>query len=96
MLSKDMKNMKEFLQFRDNWEINEVIENIIEETNLLKHKDLQLAKDECSIIWGTLNNNCDHICGFDDFINEYTKIFIKMICNVIDSYNVEESDKIND
>lgn len=87
MLSDDMKDMKDFLQLRDSWEINEVIEDIIGETNLLKYKDLQLSKDECSIIWGSLNDNCNSICGFDEFIDEYTNVFITIICNVIDSYD---------
>lgn len=87
MISDDMKDMKEFLQLKEGWNINELIDDVISETNLLKCKDLQLSKDECSIIWGSLGDNCDSICDFDNFINKYTEIFIKMICNVIDSYD---------
>ena len=33
--------------------------------------------------------SCDPVCGFDNFIELYTKEFINRICNVIDSYDIE-------
>lgn len=85
-----LKDMKEFLQNREGWDLKELIQDMSEKTNLLKcnsfNCDLSIALDECSIIWGTLDGQADFLCGLDDFIDKYTEIFIKNICNLIDSY----------
>lgn len=88
--SKKLKDMKEYLQHREGWDLKELIQDMAENTNLLKcnsfNSDLSIALDECSIIWGTLDEQADFLCGLDDFIDKYTEIFIKNICNLIDSY----------
>lgn len=103
MLNKYMQDMKDFLLNRHGWELKEIIEDIIDETNLLKFIDtrtyksgntgeeIRLSDDECSIFWGASDSD-DYVCGLDDFIQLYTEIFIKKICNVIDSYDTQEKE----
>lgn len=89
-IDNKLKDMKEFLQYRDGWSLKELIIDMSEETKLLKcdsfKGDLSMALDECSIIWGSLNDKSDLLCGLDDFIERYTEIFINNICNLIISY----------
>ena len=56
MLNKDMQDMKDFLLNRDGWELKEIIEETISDTNMLKYttnngKKIDLSIDECSIVW---------------------------------------------
>lgn len=72
------KNMIENEQ--EYWDLEELKSSIVEETKLLKHKDMgehSLSPDECGIEWGE-----DSICVLDQFIDSYTQIFLEKICNM--------------
>lgn len=89
-----LKKMKEYLQDREGWDLDELIDDMTYETGKLKSQTdsefgNDLSIDECSIIWGTLDGDAEEVCGLDEFIEEYTDIFIEKICNVIDSFDKE-------
>ena len=96
MNDKDkLKRMKEYLQDREGWDLGELIDEMAYKTGKLKSQTdsefgNDLDTDECSIIWGTLDGDAEEVCGLDEFIEEYTDIFIEKICNVIDSFIKEE------
>lgn len=88
---KTLMAVKHFLQNEEGWDLDEIISEMVSETKLLKHKlmgDQNLATDECVINWGD-----DEICVLSDFIEEYSDIFIKYICNVLDSFVGEDLDE---
>jgi len=85
---KTLMAVKDFLQQQEGWDLDEVILEIVEETKLLGNKDMggmSLATDECSINWDN-----EEICNLDDFIKSYSNIFIKNICNILDSFVGED------
>jgi hypothetical protein len=85
---KTLIAVKNYLENRDGWDLDEVIERIVSDTKLLKHKDMgehTLATDECGIEWGG-----EQICGLDTFIDSYSNLFIERICNVLDSFIGED------
>lgn len=72
------------------WDFNEMIGDIIAETELLKHKDLgehTLSPDECGVEWGG-----NDICGLDEFIDDFSRRFLEKICNIAKSMIGEEID----
>jgi len=88
---KTLMAVKQFLDQREGWDLDEVISEVANETKLLKHKDMgehTLATDECGIVWG----EADNICVLSEFIDSYTEIFIMKICNVLDSFIGEDLD----
>ncbi len=85
---KTLMAVKQFLELPEGWDLNELIEEMVAETKLLRHKEMgenTLYTDECSINWGE-----DEICVLQDFVDEYTNIFIKKICNLLDSFVGED------
>lgn len=87
---KTLLAVKSFLQGREGYDLKEIITEIVEETNMLKTKEMRentLALNECGIEWEDTS-----ICTLDDFINEYTEKFINKICNVLDSFMNEQID----
>ena len=71
---KTLMVVKQLLELQEGWDLDELIEEMVAETKLLKHKEMgenTLYTDECSINWGE-----DEICVLQDFINSYTNIFI--------------------
>ena len=87
MSKNKLKEMKAYIQDREGWDLEELIEDTVQETNLLHSKRLnaEVGFDECSIKWGK-----DYICGLDEFIQDYTEKLLEKVCNVIDSYIKEE------
>ena len=80
--------VKNYLENQDGWDLDEVIERIVSDTKLLKHKDMvgdTLFTDECGITWGG-----DYICGLDTFIESYSNLFIERICNALESFVGED------
>jgi len=88
---KTLMAVKKFLSEEQEYhDLEEVVSEMIAETKLLKHKDMDehtLATDECDIVWDK-----DEICNLSDFVDTYTDIFIKKICNVLDSFVGDDID----
>lgn len=87
---KTLIAVKNYLKNEEGYDLDEVISDIVSETNMLKAKemgDVTLSLDECSINWGD-----DEVCVLEDFINDYTNKFINKICNVLDSFVDEDID----
>lgn len=85
---KTLMAVKQFLENQEGWELDEIIEEIVEETKLLKSKEIEgytLSTDECDIEW-----DAEEICVLADFIDSYSRIFISKICNVLDSFVSED------
>lgn len=85
---KTLMVVKQFLEDREGWDLEAVISEVVEETKLLKIKEMgehTLATDECGIEW-----EGKEICVLDEFINSYTEIFIEKICKVLDSFVGED------
>lgn len=82
-----LKTVKQFLENREGWNLQELINDITAETNLLKYMDIKqpLALDECGIEW-----DGEEICVLLEFIEKYTDIFLMMICNMLDSFIGED------
>lgn len=85
-----LEEIKEYLEQREGWSLEELIEEIAHSTKLLKFKQGlgELSIDECEIGWGE-----DYICDLSEFIESYTNEFIKKVCNVIDSFILEEENE---
>ena len=88
---KTLLAVKKFLsQEQEFYDLEEMISEMVSETNLLRHKDAgdnDISPDECGINWGK-----DEICNLDDFIKTYTDIFIENICNILDSFVGDDID----
>lgn len=85
---KTLMAVKDFFENRDGWDLDELINEVAHETQLLKHPDLKnhtLSMDECGVEW-----NKDTVCVLDDFVDKYTRIFLRKVCNVIDSFVGED------
>lgn len=85
---KTLIAVKEFLKDRESWELEDVMSDVVEETQLLKIKEIgehTLATDECGIEW-----DGKEICVLAEFIDSYTEIFINKICKVLDSFVGED------
>lgn len=79
---KTLIAVKRYLQEQEGWDLDEVINEMIYDTKLLKAKDTLISPDECSIFWG----DQDNICDFEEFISAYSNKFIENICNILDSF----------
>ena len=87
---KTLMAVKNYLKNEEGYDLDEVISDIVSETNMLKVKEMgdnTLSLDECSINWGD-----DEVCVLEDFINDYTEKFIDKICSVLDSFVGEDID----
>lgn len=87
---KTLMAVKNFLQDRDGYDLEEVICDVVSEINMLKVKEMgdnTLSLDECSINWGD-----DEVCVLEDFLNDYTEKFLEKVCKVIDSFVDEDID----
>jgi hypothetical protein len=81
---KTLMAVKQFLEQQEGWDLDELIEEMVGETKLLKHKEMgehTLATDECGIEW-----NKEDICVLSEFVDSYSQIFISKICNILDSF----------
>jgi len=70
------------------WDKEEMISTIVEETKLLKTKEMgehTLATDECGIEWGG-----NDICNLSDFVDTFSNIFLEKIGNMLDSFVGED------
>lgn len=82
--------VKNYLQQQEGWNLNDLILDIVEETGLLKSEEMgenTLSMDECGIEWGG-----EDICLLETFVENYSSIFIKKMCNVLDSFMNEDID----
>lgn len=83
-----LKAVKSYFENQEGWDLDEVISEIIDETQLLRHEEMgkyTLSADECNIHWGE-----ESVCGLDDFIDLFTRIFIEKVCNVLESFEDED------
>jgi len=85
---KTLMAVKQFLENQEGWDLDEVVDEIIEDTELLRTKEMgehTLATDECGIEWGG-----EHVCNLCDFVDRFSGIFIEKICNILDSFVGED------
>lgn len=86
---KTLIAVKHFLdEEQEFWDLDEVKSDIVAETKLLKIKEMgnyTLDTDECGIEW-----DGKEVCNLQDFVDEYTRIFIEKISNVLDSFIGED------
>lgn len=85
---KTLMAVKQFLELQEGWDIDELKEEIVSKTKLLKHEDMgehTLYTDECGIVWGE-----DDICNLSDFVDSYTNIFVEKMCAILDSFIGED------
>jgi hypothetical protein len=85
---KTLMAVKQFLLNEEGWELDQLKEEIVEETKLLKNKEMgdhTLATDECGIEW-----DGKEVCVLSEFVDSYTKILLEKVCNVIESFAGED------
>jgi hypothetical protein len=82
---KTLMVVKRYLQEQEGWDLDEVISDLISETNMLKLGDTSISADECTAVWGTQGDG-DDICNLQELIDSYTCKFIECICNILDSF----------
>lgn len=81
---KTLMAVKDFFENQDGWELKEIVDEVVDETKLLKIKEMgehTLATDECGIEW-----DGKEICVLSDFVDSFSQIFIEKICNVLDFF----------
>jgi hypothetical protein len=89
---KTLMAVKAFFENDACIDIQEFIDDLVHDTQMLKIKDeefgdLELATDECAIEWDSKT-----ICTLYDFLEKYTEVFNKKVCNVLDSFIGEDID----
>lgn len=82
---KTLMAVKKYLQEQEGWDLDEVISDIISETEMLKSGGTSITADECTVVWGTAMEGND-VCDLQEFIDTYTDKFIENICNILDSF----------
>jgi hypothetical protein len=83
---KTLMAVKQFLEHRDGWDLDELINEMVIETKLLNSKEINnLASDECIIEW-----DGETICVLAEFLDRYSEIFINKFCNILDSFVGED------
>lgn len=96
-----MNKLKEIKEYLLNLEgedstINKLIDEICKETYCLVHHkyskdELEVSFKDCSVVDSLGGfDEYDELCDLDYFLEEYTKTFIEIICNAIDSFDNEE------
>lgn len=94
-MNQGLKNVLEYFEQRDGYDLNEVIEDMVAELNMLKHPSMgehSLSMGECGIEW---DDDC--ICVLDDFVRAYTHKLLEGVCNVIKSeLKSEEEDLVDE
>ncbi len=85
---KTLMAVKRYIEEPEGYNMDEVISDLVYETEKLKDADGQLiCPDECDIKWGD-----DHVCNLQDFIDAYSEKFIKDFCNILDSFVGDDID----
>lgn len=75
-----LENEQEYYDFE------EMIARIVEETKLIKNKEIgALATDECGIEW-----DGKEICNLSDFVDTFSNLFLEKMCNMVDSFVGED------
>jgi hypothetical protein len=82
-----LDDMTRYFEEKEGYDINEVIEDIVYETELLAINESPISMDECAIVWG----EDDYICGLDVFVRKYTDEILKKVVNVIKSYKEDDN-----
>lgn len=85
---KTLMAVKQFLLNEEGWELDELKEEIVEETKLFKNKEMgdhTLATDECGIEW-----DGKEVCVLSELVDSYTYILLRKVCNVIESFAGED------
>lgn len=85
---KTLMAVKQFLENQEGWDLDEVKAEIVEETKLLKTKEMgenTLATDECGIEW-----DGKEVCVLSEFVDKYTDVLLEKVCNVLDSFVGED------
>lgn len=87
---KTLMAVKNYLQQQEGWDLNEIIDEIVVDTKLLRTEEMgenTISMDECGIEWGGKN-----VCLLETFVETYTDLFIEKICNVLNSFIGEDID----
>lgn len=88
---KTLMAVKSYFENQEGWDLDDIISTILEETKLLNQKELggdMVSTDECYVYWD--DDTSEPVCGFDDFVDSFTRIFIEKVCNVLDSFVDED------
>ncbi|MFL1672627.1 hypothetical protein [Paenibacillus dendritiformis] len=88
---KTLLAVKSYFEKQEGWDLDEVVTTILEETKLLNRKELggdMVSTDECRVCWG--DDTPEPVCGLDDFLDSFTRVFIEKVCNVLDSFEGED------
>lgn len=75
----------DYFELREGYDMNEVVVDIVDEINLLKHEIMgenTICMDECAIVWG----EDDYICELDVFVKKYTDKLLEKVVNVVKSF----------
>jgi len=81
---KVLSEIIEYFEEQQGYDINEVIADIVHETNLIKVGEESIDADECSIEWGD-----DYCCNLDEFVEKYTEELLNKVVNVVKSFKEE-------
>lgn len=84
---KTLMAVKYFIENeQEYWDKDGVISEIIEETKMLRHKDIgQLEADECGVEW-----DGENICNLDDFVRTFLDRMIEKFSNILESFVGED------
>ena len=83
-----------YLNDADGYDIEEVVEDTIADTKLLKSslfKNMRAPTDECGIYWGDVED-MDELCNLQDFIDSFSRKYTERFCNVLKSFIDDDID----
>lgn len=92
---KTLMAVKRYLQNQEGWDLDEVINTRISDTNMLKLGDTSISADECTIVWGDKKDGDDkpHYWNSnpDKFLEDlygikllrYQKIILKQMLQIV-------------
>ena len=78
---KTLMAVKKYIEEPEGYDVDEVISDLVYETQKLKVDGNLISPDECDIKWGD-----DQVCDLQEFIDAYSEKFIKNFCNILDSF----------
>lgn len=84
---KTLMAVKKYLQEQEGWDLDEVINDIVYETGMLKADSDLVSPDECDVFC-----DGDQVCNLDDFIRTFSDLFIQNICSILDSFVGDDID----
>lgn len=79
---KTLMAVKNYIENQNNWELGELVAQIVEDTKILRQNDEHILTEECFVI----SYDDTEICNLNDFLESYTEKFIERFCYVLDSF----------